>query len=144
MEPPPTPYSLAAEPPPIRTGGNQVTYRPEVEAYLGPLLDPTGPWPGRPGVGPSSRDANRSAFILGMGIAGLLGSVCVIPGWILGGLATNMATIDLDRMDRGLLDRAARSTTSAGKICGIIAVILSTLGSLAGIFVLVMYLVNAF
>ena len=142
MEPPPTPYSLALEPPPIRTGGNQVTYRPEVEAYLGPLLDETGPWARRREHG--GREANRSALILALGIAALLGSGCVIPGWILGGLATNMATTDLDRMDRGLVDRAGRSTISAGRICGILAVILSTLSSLAGIFVLVMYLIHAF
>lgn len=146
LEPPPTPYSLAIEPPPIRTGGNRPTYRPEVEPYLGPLLDEGGPWPRRRGgtYGPTGLEANRSALILAVGIAGLVGSVCVIPGWILGNWATRMGTTDIDRMDRGLMESAGRNMTTAGRICGIIAVILSTLSSLAGIFVLVMYLIRAF
>jgi hypothetical protein len=47
-------------------------------------------------------------------------------------------------MNRGNMDPAGRGMTSAGRICGIIAVILSTLSSLAGIFFLVMYLIHTF
>jgi len=145
MEPPPTPYSLAIEPPPIRTGGNRPTYRPEAEPY-DPSAHLPGPWPRRRGraIGPDGMVANRSALILALGIAGLVGSLCVIPGWLLGSWATRMGTTDIDRMDRGLMDRAGRNLTTAGRICGIIAVILSTLTSLAGIFVLVTYLIHAF
>jgi hypothetical protein len=86
--------------------------------------------------------ADRGALILALGIAGLVASGCVIPGWILGNIATRMGTADIDRMNRGLMDPSGRGMTMVGRICGIIAVILSTLSSLAAIFVLVMYLIH--
>jgi hypothetical protein len=140
MEPPPTPYSLAIEPPPIRSGDP----RPEVQAYYPETKPISGPWPRRRSR--SSRSdgmaANRGALILALGIAGLVGSGCVLPGWILGNFATRMGTEDINRMDRGQMDASGRSMTTAGRICGIIAVVLSTLSSLAGIFVLVTYLIH--
>ncbi len=145
MEPPPTPYPLAVEPPPIRARGHRPTSRPEVELYIQGSTHEPGPWSRRQGtIGPDAMVAHRSALILAVGIAGLIGSGLVIPGWILGSLAAGMATTDFDRMDRGLMDPAGRNMANAGRICGIIAVILSTLTSLAGIFVLVMYLIHAF
>ncbi len=140
MEPPPTPYNLAFEPPPVRIGSR----RPEVEAYS-PSAEPLdGPWPRRRGRSVRSDGvvADRGALILALGIAGLLGSGCVIPGWVLGNVATRMGTADIDKMNRGLMDRSGRGMTIVGRICGIIAVVLSTLSSLAGIFVLVMYLIH--
>jgi hypothetical protein len=144
MEPPPTPYSLAIEPPPIRTGPNEPAYQPG-EEFLPERRAISGPWPRRRGgLGPDAMAANRGALILALGVTGLVGSGLVIPGWILGSWATRMGTTDIDRMDRGLMESAGRNMTTAGRICGIIAVILSTLSSLAGIFVLVMYLIHAF
>lgn len=145
MEPPPTPYSLAIEPPPIRTGANAPTYQPGNE-YVIPQSHIPGPWPRRrhASLGPDAMVANRGALILALGVAGLAGSGCIIPGWILGSWATRMGTTDIDRMDRGLMESTGRNLTTAGRICGIIAVILSTLSSLAAIFVLVTYLTHAF
>jgi len=81
-------------------------------------------------------------MILTLGILGMVFSICPIAGWILGGLATTKGTDDLDKMNRRRMDPSGRGMTSAGRICGIIAVILSTLITLAGIFFLVMYLIQ--
>jgi len=144
MEPPPTPYSLKIEPPPIRRGGNWPTAPEAEEIYSGASLDETGPWPRRRSRAPGPYDliAHRGSTILALGIAGLVVSGCPIAGWIVGGLATRMGSDDIDKMDRGTMDPAGRGMTSAGKICGIIAVTLSTLSCLAGIFFLVMYLIR--
>jgi hypothetical protein len=124
MEPPPTPYALAPAPP-VRMG-------PEPQLYM-------------PGEGLDSYvplEADRGGLILALGLAGLVMSGCPLAGWILGGLGMRLGGIDIDRMDAGRMDPAGRSLTVAGRICGIIAVILSTLSSLAGILVLVMYLLR--
>ena len=130
MEPPLTPYSLAPEPPPIRWGGGST--RPEAEAYLGAPLTPLDEL-----ILP-----HRGPVILTLGILGMVFSICPIAGWILGGLATTKGTDDLDKINRRRMDTSGRGMTSAGRICGIIAVILSTLNTLAGIFFLVMYLIQ--
>jgi hypothetical protein len=144
MEPPPTPYSIAFEPPPIRRGGNQRASAPQAEIYSGAHLDETGPWPQRRNRAPGPYDliAHRGGIILALGIAGLIVSSCPIAGWIIGGLATRMGADDIGKMDRGSMDPTGRGMTNAGRICGIIAVTLSTLGCLAGIFFLVMYLIH--
>jgi hypothetical protein len=130
MEPPLTPYSLAPEPPPIRWGGGATL--PEALAYLGDLHTPLDEVAVR----------HRGPIILTLGILGLLFCPCPIAGWILGGLATTKGTDDIDKMNRRAMDPSGRGMTSAGRICGIIAVILSTLNTLAGIFFLVMYLIQ--
>jgi len=141
MEPPPTPYNLAFEPPPVRIGARGSEVEPYSAADPKPLA---GPWPRRTGraIRSDGMAADRGALILALGIAGLVASGCVIPGWILGNIATRMGTADIDRMNRGLMDPSGRGMTMVGRICGIIAVILSTLSSLAAIFVLVMYLIH--
>jgi hypothetical protein len=130
MEPPSTPYSLAPEPPPVRLGGGGM--RPEVEAYVGPPLTPLD----------EIILPHRGPVVLALGILGLV--LCPFPpaGWILGGLATTKGTDDLVKMNRRHMDPSGRGMTSAGRICGIIAVILSTLNTLVGIFFLVMYLIQ--
>jgi hypothetical protein len=131
MEPPLTPYSLAPEPPPVRWGPGPM--RPEALAYLGmPLSTPLD----------EIVPPHRAPTVLTLGILGLI--FCAFPpaGWLLGGLATTKGTEDIDRMNRRNLDPSGRTLTSAGRICGIIAVILSTLTALVGIFFLVMYLIQ--
>jgi hypothetical protein len=143
MEPPPTPYSVAFEPPPIRRG-RPSSRVPEAEIDLGAPLDETGPWPRRRRRVPGPYDlvAHRGGIILALGIAGLVMSGCPVAGWIIGGMGARMGNDDLGKMDRGSMDPAGRGMTAAGKICGIIAVTLSTLSCLAGIFFLVMYLIH--
>lgn len=59
---------------------------------------------------------HRATLIL---ILGILGIVCCFPcgivAWVLG-------VQDLQAMERGEMDPSGRSTTNAGKICGIIGV----------------------
>ena len=46
-----------------------------------------------------------------------------------------MGSNDLREMDAGTMDPSGRSTTNAGRICGIIAVILLILSAIVGIIV---------
>jgi len=131
MEPPLTPYSLAPEPPPIRWGGGG-SGLPEALAYLGELATPLDEF----------IEPHRGPLVMALGILGLVFCVCPIAGWVLGGLATTKGTDDIDKMNRRRMDPSGRRMTSAGRICGIIAVILSTLNTLVGIFFLVMYLIQ--
>jgi len=130
MEPPLTPYSLAPEPPPVRWGRGATL--PEALAYLGELHTPLD----------EIAAPHRGTIVLALGILALVFCACPIAGWILGGLATTKGTEDIDRMNRRNMDASGRTLTSAGRICGIIAVILSTLTTLVGIFFLVMYLIQ--
>ena len=64
---------------------------------------------------------HRATLILVLGILGLV--ICGplgIAAWIMG-------NGDLKEMDAGAMDPAGRSTTNAGRICGIIATILMIL-----------------
>ena len=73
---------------------------------------------------------HRGTLILVLGILGLV--VCGplgIAAWIMG-------NGDLKEMDAGAMDPAGRSTTNAGRICGIVATILAILGVV--IFAIVM------
>jgi hypothetical protein len=61
-------------------------------------------------------------MVLVFGILGLV--VCVILGIV----AWVMGKNDLREMDAGLMDPAGRGLTQAGKICGMISVILALVG----------------
>ena len=68
---------------------------------------------------------HRGTLILVLGILGLV--VCGplgIAAWIMG-------NGDLKEIDAGAMDPTGRSTTNAGRICGMIATILLILGALA-------------
>jgi hypothetical protein len=65
---------------------------------------------------------HRGTLVLVLGILGLV--VCGplgIAAWVMG-------SGDLKQMDAGTMDPSGRSTTNAGKICGMIATILMIIG----------------
>ena len=62
--------------------------------------------------------------ILSIVICGFLG----IPAWIMG-------NTDLKEIDSGQMDSTGRSLTNAGRICGMIGVILLVLGVLVGVLI---------
>ena len=66
--------------------------------------------------------AHRGGAVLALGIIGLV--LCVICGII----AWVMGKNDLKEMDAGIMDPAGRGMTNAGKICGMIGVILACIG----------------
>jgi hypothetical protein len=72
------------------------------------------------------REPHRGAAVLTLGIIGLVLSCIPLAGWILGGIALSMGGSDLASMDRGRMDDEGRGSTQAGRICGVIAVVLST------------------
>lgn len=63
---------------------------------------------------------HRGVLILVLGILGLVGCgiFTAIPAWIMG-------SNDLKAMTAGTMDPSGRSSTNAGRICGMIATILS-------------------
>jgi len=65
---------------------------------------------------------HRGTTVLVLGILGLV--VCVICGII----AWVMGKNDLREMDAGVMDPSGRGTTNAGRICGMISVILACVG----------------
>ena len=70
---------------------------------------------------PSGRP-HRGTTILVLGILGLV--VCVICGII----AWVMGSADLKEMAAGRMDPTGRGLTQAGKICGMVSVILTVVG----------------
>jgi len=70
---------------------------------------------------------HRGTLILTLGILGVVLSCCPLAGWILGGIALSMSGTDLQLMARGQMDPTGKGPTQAGKILGIIAVILATI-----------------
>jgi len=67
---------------------------------------------------------HRATTVLVLGILGLV--ICAplgIAAWIMG-------NTDLKEMDAGQMDPSGRSTTNAGRICGMIATVLLILGVL--------------
>lgn len=64
------------------------------------------------------------------GIFGIAGCVCGIIAWV-------MANKDLKEMDAGTMDASGRGSTKAGKICGIISVILAIVGLVIALIALI-------
>ncbi len=76
--------------------------------------------------------AHRGTLILVFGILGVMG-MCVFFGvaaWVMG-------NGDLRQMDQGTMDPEGRSLTQAGRICGIISVVLSVIYIGVGILLLI-------
>jgi len=65
---------------------------------------------------------HRGGTVLALGIVGLV--VCFICGII----AWVMGKNDLEEMEAGVMDPSGRGLTQAGKICGMISVILAIVG----------------
>ena len=80
---------------------------------------------------------HRGGVVLTLGILGL--AVCVICGII----AWIMGKNDLREMAEGRMDPAGMGMTKAGKICGMISVILTLVGFGIGLLMLVIYLAAA-
>lgn len=76
---------------------------------------------------PAPLTPHRGALILVLGILGII--VCVICGII----AWVMGNNDLREMDAGRMDPSGRGLTQAGKICGMISVILLIVGMAFGL-----------
>jgi hypothetical protein len=64
---------------------------------------------------------HRGTAVLVLGILSLM-PICV--GWILGIIAWVMGNSDLREIDAGRMDPSGRGIVQAGKICGMISVIL--------------------
>src|SRR5436190_2464224 len=75
--------------------------------------------------GPMVLRPHRATMILVLGILSLILS-CV--GLVLGILAWVMGNADLREMDAGRMDPSGRGMTQAGKICGMVSVLLHVLG----------------
>jgi hypothetical protein len=76
--------------------------------------------------GPVGRP-HRGGLILTLGILSLVLGCCPLAGWILGGYALSMANQDLVAMASRRMDRSGQGLTQAGKVCGIIGLVLATL-----------------
>lgn len=73
---------------------------------------------------------HRGVVVLVLGILGI--AVCVICGII----AWVMGNADLREMDAGIMDPTGRGLTQAGKICGMISVILACIGMVLWILII--------
>ena len=84
------------------------------EAPQPPEMPPPAP------AGPSQQlRPHRGGAVLALGILGLV--VCIICGII----AWSMGSSDLKEMAAGRMDRSGEGLTKAGKICGMVSVILT-------------------
>jgi len=78
---------------------------------------------------------HRSDLILVFGIVSLVACAPFgIAAWVMG-------NNDLKEMDAGTMDPSGRSTTNAGRICGIIGTILMILGALLVLGILFLIIV---
>jgi hypothetical protein len=80
---------------------------------------------------------HRGGLMLGLGIGAIvLNFICGI-GWILGIIVWIMANGDLKAMAAGYMDRTGEGQTKAGKICGIVSIVLT----IVGIFLYIIFFV---
>lgn len=80
---------------------------------------------------------HRGGTILTLGILALVFTFVCGFGWILGIIAWVMANKDLQLMASGLMDRSGEGNTVAGRIMGIISVVIGAIGAVLGILWLV-------
>lgn len=72
-----------------------------------------------PEVQPTGLKPHRGTVVLVLGILGLVCClICGIVAWVMG-------NADLAEMDAGTMDPEGRGLTKAGKICGIVSVIIA-------------------
>ena len=84
-----------------------------------------------PAMPPTALRPHRGGAILALGIVGLV--VCFICGII----AWVMGKTDLREMAAGRMDPSGQGLTNAGRICGIISVVLACAGAVIWLIVLV-------
>src|SRR5438093_987641 len=76
---------------------------------------------------------HRGGAVLTLGILGLcVCFVCGIIAWVMG-------NTDLREMREGRMDRAGEGMTNAGRICGIIGVVLNAVGLVVWLLVAVVF-----
>ena len=76
---------------------------------------------------------HRGGLILALGILGFVCCfICGIIAWVLG-------NGDLREMDAGRMDPSGRGLTQAGKICGMVSVILSIVGFVIGLLIMSLF-----
>ncbi len=74
---------------------------------------------------------HRGTLVLVLGILGLvLCGPLGIAAWVMG-------NGDIKQMDAGLMDPSGRSTTNAGRICGMIATILTIIAVVIALLIIV-------
>ena len=75
---------------------------------------------------------HRGVLILVLGILGIVCCfICGIIAWVMG-------NNDMREMDAGRMDPSGRGLTQAGKICGIVSVILQIMGFVIGFLMMLL------
>lgn len=94
------------------------------------------PFPGGDGGNPIARTASDLTLAPHRGVAVLVLGILGINLFPLGIAAWVMGHYDLLEMDAGRMDPSGRGLTAAGRICGIIGVVLACVGGLVGMALL--------
>jgi len=119
------------QPPPGGPPGSGYPPGPPQNPYAAPQTPsgyPPGPPPGQYGYAPAMKP-HRGGSILALGIVGLVCcGICGIIAWVMG-------NSDLAEMDAGVMDPSGRGLTKAGRIMGIISVVLSIIGIIASVLI---------
>ena len=85
----------------------------------------------------TSLKPHRGVVVLVLGILGLVCClICGIVAWVMG-------NADLAEMDAGTMDPEGRGLTQAGKICGIVSVILNVIGLVIWLFAMIIGVIGA-
>lgn len=141
--PPPAPPVAAEEENPFALTDAAPPAAAEEEnpfAAGGPLAGALGGAPAALNFEGGAAKPHRGNMVLGLGIAGLVLSLCCFPaGFVLGGCATVMGSRDLNLMARRRMDRAGKGPTRAGKILGIVAIVLSVINVPVTVWRVVVY-----
>jgi hypothetical protein len=75
---------------------------------------------------------HRGGLILALGILGIVCCfICGIIAWVMG-------NNDMREMDAGRMDPSGRGLTQAGKICGMVSVILQIIGLVMGFLMMLL------
>jgi hypothetical protein len=78
---------------------------------------------------------HRGSTVQTLGILGLVFVLCPLIGFILGLIALILGNTDMAQIESGQMDPAGRDATSAGRTCGLIAVIVAPILFVIAVFV---------